>query len=80
MLGLDDDVAQTRSVGDEDLQGLLFLLDILVEELVVGVQTGFRLGVARLRGHTHPFQLALEGLHTLALLLLLHCQAVRLLL
>ena len=76
VLGLDDDIAQTRSVGYKDLQRLFFFLDILVEELVVGVQTGFRLGVARFRGHTHPFQLSLEGLHTLALLLLLHRQAV----
>ena len=59
MASLDDVVAQTRSVGDENLQFFLLLLHILIEQFVVGTQTGFRLGVAGLRSHAHPLQLAL---------------------
>ena len=68
-------VAEAGAVGNEYLEVLLLLLDVLVEEAVVGCQTGFALGVARLGGHAHPFQLALQGLAALAFLLLFHGQA-----
>ena len=73
-------VAQTGPVGDEDFEVLFLLLDVLVEQAVVGGQTGLALGVAGLGGHAHPFQLALQGLPSLALLLLLHGQTGGLLL
>ena len=59
MARLNDIVTQTRSIGDENLQFFLLLLHILVEQFVVGAQTGFRLGVTGFRGHAHPLQLAL---------------------
>ena len=72
---LDHHVAQTRTVGDEDFELLLFLFRILVHHLVVGRQTGLRLGVAARGRHAHPLQLAFEGLAALRLLLLLHGHA-----
>ena len=77
---LDDHVAQTRTVGDEDFELLLLLLGILVEHLVVGRQSGLRLGVAAGGRHAHPLQLAFERLAALRLLLLLHLQTLGLLL
>ena len=72
---LDHHVAQTRTVGYEYFEFLLFLLGVLVHHLVVGRQTGFRLGVTPRRRHAHPLQLAFEGLAALRLLLLLHGHA-----
>ncbi len=78
-LRLDHHVAQTRTVGDEDLELLLLLLHILVHHLVVGRQTRLRLGMAARGRHAHPLQLAFEGLAALRLLLLLHRHALGLL-
>ena len=75
LVRLDHHVAQTRTVGDEDFELLLFLLRILVHHPVVGRQTGLRLGVAARGRHAHPLQLAFEGLAALRLLLLLHGHA-----
>ena len=80
MLGLDDLVAQTWTVGDEDFEFLLFLLDRLVQQFVVAVQARLSLGLAGLGGHAHPFQLALQGLLALALGFLLLGEALGLLL
>ena len=72
---LDHHVAQTRTVGDEYFEFFLFLLRVLVHQLVIGRQTGLRLGVAARGRHAHPLQLAFEGLAALRLLLLLHSHA-----
>ena len=71
MRGDDDLVAQTRTVGDVDLQFLLFLFLFFVEHLIIGVQTGLTLGVTGFRCHTHPLQLTLQRLTALRSLLLL---------
>ena len=75
----DDLVAQVRSVGDVDLEVRLLLLDIGGSEFLVGAQTGLLLGLAGLRGHPDPFQLALQRLPALGFLLFLHGEALRLL-
>ena len=80
VVGLDHHVAQTRTVRNEYLELLLLLLRILVHHLVVGRQTGLRLGMATRGRHAHPFQLAFERLAALRLLLLLHGHALGLLL
>ena len=77
---LDHHIAQTRAVRDEYFELFLLLFGIFVHQLVIGRQTGFRLGVTSGGGHTHPLQLAFEGLATLRFLLLLHSHTGRLLL
>ena len=76
---LDHHVAQTRTVGDEDFEFLLFLFRILVHQFVIGRKTRLRFGMASRRGHAHPLQLAFERLAALRLLLLLHGHALGLL-
>ena len=73
-MGFDDLVAQARAVGDEYFELFLAFLLLLVQHLVVGVQTSFTLGLASLGGHAHPFQLALQGFASLRcyLFFLLH--------
>ena len=71
-LSIDDLVTQTWTVRDKDLQLLLALFLLLIQHSVVGSETGFTFRLAGFRCHTHPFQLALQGLATLAGLLLLH--------
>ncbi len=78
--GVDDLVAQTRTVRNEYLQLLLTHFLLLVQHAVVRTQTGFRLGLTSLRRHAYPFQLALQGLPTLRGLLLLHRHSRRFLL
>ncbi|CUP23504.1 Uncharacterised protein [Segatella copri] len=74
MLSLDNLVTQTRTVRDEDFQLLLALLLLLVEHLLVRVQTSLTLSLTGLRRHANPFQLALQCLAALrgSLLLLNH--------
>ena len=74
VLGFDDLVAQTGTVGDEDFELFLLLLHILVQQFVVGVQTGLSLCLTGLGSHTHPLQLAFQRLTALAgcLFFLLH--------
>ena len=79
MLGLYHLVAQTRTVGDEYFQFLLFLFHILVQQLVVRVQTGFTLGLTCLGGHAYPLQLTFQRLPAFAGRLLLHLHPFRLL-
>ena len=79
MLRLNHLVAQARAVGNEDFQLLLLLLHILVEQLVVRVQTGLSFGLTSLGGHAHPLQLALQRLTALAGRLLLHLHTLGLL-
>ena len=76
---LDYLVAEARPVGDEDFQLLLALFLVFVEQAVVARETCLALGLARLRCHAHPFQLALQRLAALGGLLLLLCEAFRLL-
>ena len=71
MLGDDDLVAQTRTVGDVNLKLLLLLLLLFIEHLIIGVQTGLTLSVTGFRCHTHPLQLTLQRLTALRSLLLL---------
>ena len=74
MLSLNHLVAQTRTVRDEDFQLLLALLLLLVEHLLVRVQTSLTLSLTCLRCHANPFQLTLQSLAALrgSLLLLNH--------
>ena len=65
VMGLNDLVAQTRTVGDEYLKFLLLGLNVLIHQFVVRVQTGLTLGLTSLRRHTHPLQLTLQGLAAL---------------
>ena len=58
-------VTETRTIGDEDLQFLLTFLLLLIQHLIIGVQTGLSFRMTCLRRHTHPLQLAFEGLTTL---------------
>ena len=64
MLGFDDLVAKTWTIGNEDFEFLLLLLLLLVEHSVVGVQTSLSLCLTSLRCHSHPFQLSFECLAT----------------
>ena len=73
-------VAQTGTVGDVYFQSSLLGLAVLAGQLLVCAETGLGLGLAGLRSHAHPLQLALKGLAALALLLLLHLQPLALLL
>ena len=64
--GVNHLVAQTRTVGNKYLQTLLFGFLLFVQHLVVGIQTGFLLGVTGLGSHMYPFQLAFQGFAALA--------------
>ena len=79
MLSLDDLIAQTRTIGDINLQFLFLLFLLLIEHHLIGVQTGLTLGVASLGRHAHPLQLTLEGLTALGSRFLLLCQSLTLL-
>ncbi len=79
VVSLDHLVAQSRAVGDEDFKFLLFLLLVLIQELVVGVEAGLALGLAGLGGHAHPLELTLERLASLAGGFLFLSHALRLL-
>ena len=79
MHGFEHLVAQTWTIRDEDLELLLAFLLLLVEHLVVGVESGLALGLSCLGCHAHPFELALQGLATLRGGLLLLCHALGLL-
>ena len=71
-------VAQAWTVGDEYFEVLFFFFLVLVEQSVVGVEARLTLGLACFRRHTHPFELAFEGLATFAchLFLLSHALAL----
>ena len=70
--GIDDLVAQARTIGDENLEFFLALFLLLVEHAVICSQTGFGLGLTGFGCHANPLQLALEGLAALAGLFLFH--------
>ena len=74
MLSLNNLVAQTGTVGDEDFELLFFLLHVFVQQFVVRVQTGFSLCLTGFGSHTHPLQLAFQRLAAFAgsLFFLLH--------
>lgn len=80
VLRLDHPVAQTRTVRDEYFEFFLLLLGVLVQHPVVGRQPRLALGVPCGGSHADPFELALERLAALALLLFLQSQPLRLLL
>ena len=67
-------VSKTGTIRDKDFQLLLALLLLLVQHLVVRVQTSLTLSLASLGSHANPFQLTLKGLTAFAgyLLLLSH--------
>ena len=77
---LDDLIAKARTIGNEDFQFLFTLFLLLVEKLIITVQTGFALCLACLGRHTYPLQLALQRLAALACHLLLLLHALRFLL
>ena len=47
---------------DEKIAAFFALLLVFVEELVVGVESGFALGLTGLGCHAHPLKFTLEGL------------------
>ncbi len=67
---LDDEVAETRTGRNVDLDLLDLLRRVLVEQLLVGVETRLALGLTRARRHADPFELALQRLLPLGLRLL----------
>ena len=77
---LDDDVAETRTGGNVDLDRLQLLRRVFVEQLFVGVETRLTLGLPRSRRHADPVQLTLQRALALAFLFLLERQPLLLLL
>ena len=77
--GLDDQVAETRAGRNVDLDLLDLLRRVLVEQLLVGVETRLALGLPRARRHADPLELALQRLLPLGLGLLLVRQPLLLL-
>ncbi len=61
-MGLDDFVAESRAVGDENLEAFFALFLVFVEEFVVGVESGLAFSLSGFGGHAHPFEFAFEGL------------------
>ena len=78
--GLDDRIAQARSVGDGDGQTGFLFVGALGQHLFVVVDAGFVLGASPLGGLAHPVQLAFQFLAALGFLLFLLGKALRLLL
>ncbi len=76
----DDEVSQPRARGDGDLLLVPDLFEVLPEQVLVGVDAGFALGLAGLGRHADPFELAGQRPLPAALGLLLHGQAGALLL
>ena len=73
VLRLDNLVAQTWAIGDEDLQLFFAVFLLLAQHLLVGVETRLTLGLSGLGCHVGPLQLAFQRLASLrSLLLLLH--------
>ena len=70
MLRLDDFVSESRSVRNKDFQLSLAFLLVLIEQFLVGVESGFSLRLSGLGCHINPFQLALQRLAAFACLLL----------
>ena len=60
VVGLDDDVAESRPGRDRDLERRRALLERLVEHRVVGLQARLALGLAGARRHPDPLELAGE--------------------
>ncbi len=78
--GLDDRIAQARSVGDGDGQTGFLFVGALGQHLFVVVDTGFVLGAPSLGRLAHPVQLAFQFFAALGFLLFLLGEALRLLL
>src|SRR3954447_14584532 len=74
--GLDDDVAKARPRRDVDLGALDLLRALFAQQLLVGIEAGLALRLARARRHADPFELALEGLLLARLGLLFLLEAV----
>src|SRR5207245_7681291 len=74
MLGFHDEVAETRTGRDVDLQVFAQFVLLLAEQLLVAREAGFALGVPALRRHADPFQLALQRHAPLGVRLLLLLQ------
>ena len=74
VLCFDNLITKTWTVRNKDFEFLLTLLLLLVEHLLVRVQTSLTLSLTSLRSHTHPLQLTLQSLTTFRsrLLFLLH--------
>ena len=66
MLGFDNLVAQTGTIGNKNFQLFLFFLNIFVQQLIVRIQTCLSFGLTCLRCHTYPFKLTFQGLTALA--------------
>ena len=70
--GLNHLVAQTGTVRNKDFQFLFLFLHILVQQLVIGVQTGLSFRLTGFGSHAHPVQLAFQGLAAFACHFLFH--------
>ncbi|OPZ47531.1 MAG: hypothetical protein BWY95_01422 [Bacteroidetes bacterium ADurb.BinA104] len=75
-LGLNHLITQTRTVGNEYLKPLLLGLDILIQQLIVRVESGLTLGLTGLGSHTYPLKLTLQCLAALGGLFLLKGQTL----
>ena len=80
IIELDDLVAELRSVRDLAFEIGLLLPAVLAGELLIRAESRLGLRMTRLRSHSDPFQLPFQCLFAFALLLLLHLQALGLLL
>ena len=79
-LGLDHDIAESRAVGDEDLEIARQSFGLLGEQFLVGIDPRLALGMAGTRRHLNPLEFACEGLLPFALAAFLLAEALFLLL
>ena len=80
MVGFNYLIAQTWAIGYINLQLFFLLFHVSVEQLLVGVQTGFSFCLTSLRCHTNPLQLTLQRFLALTLGFFFLCHTLRLLL
>ncbi len=70
-------VAQSRTIGNKYLELFFTFFLILIQQLLVRIQTGFALCLSRLWSHANPIQLAFERFATLARLFLFLLHSTR---
>lgn len=72
MFGFDHLISQTRTIGNKYLKFLFFLFYILIQQLIIRIQTSFTFSLTGFRSHTYPIQLTLKCFTTFACSLLFH--------
>src|ERR1700752_3778847 len=64
MLRFDDDIAESRSSRNVNLEILATFFILLSQELFIGADSGLAFRVTSLRRHANPFELALQSFLT----------------